>query len=295
MLNTFKKPGRWLRVNAHTHTTHSDGAYTPEQAVARYRDALGYHALAITDHRTATPLDGLAEPGGDFSLIPGIEIDAIDPKTGLYHLVALGVTADQDFGQETPLQEAVDWIIARSGVAIFAHPYWTGQRHHALTAVEGVAGVEVFNHVALMDNGKACSLSHWDALLEEGRRVWGVACDDTHFKPRYGYGGGGWIMVRAEANTPAAILAAIRVGDFYASTGPSIDDVQLNGRVIWVKCSPATRIAFTGQSWRGAVVRPPAGQVTLTEAEYTITEEQFIRITVTDAAGGMAWSQPVFL
>ncbi len=294
MLDAFHKPGRWLRVNTHSHTTCSDGDYTPQQAVTRYRDELGYNALAITDHRVAAPIDGLVSAGDDFCVIPGMELDGVDPHTGLYHLAALGVTENQGFDRRAPLQEAVDWVNARGGLAIFAHPYWSGQRHAALTSVRGAVGVEVYNHVCLMHNGKPYALSHWDALLEEGQRVWGVACDDTHYLPQYGYGGFGWIMLRAEANTPQAILAAIKAGDFYASTGPDFLNIQCDGQTLRVRCSPVASVAFTGQSWLGRVVRPPKGQETLTEAEYVISEEQFIRVTLTDAAGRMAWSQPLF-
>ncbi len=295
MLTTFRKPGRWLRVNVHTHTTNSDGCYTPEQAVARYRDELGYQALFLTDHRVATPTDGLADPDSDFSVIPGIEIDGTDPAFGLYHLLALGITVDQNFGTDLPLQEAVDWVNAHSGLPIFAHPYWSGQRHEALTTVVGALGVEVYNDVSLKHNGKAYALSHWDALLEEGLRVWGFASDDVHFLASFGFGGGGWIMVRAEENTPSAILTAIRAGDFYASTGPDFIDVQREGDVLRVQCSPVAQVAFTGQSYLGEILRPTGGAETLTEAEFTIGDERFIRITLTTADGHSAWGQPIFL
>ncbi|MBN1284026.1 MAG: CehA/McbA family metallohydrolase [Anaerolineae bacterium] len=296
MIDTFHKPGRWLRVNIHTHTTNSDGGYTPQQAVAHYRDTLKYHAIFITDHRKATPLDGLTAPGDDFCVIPGVETDGTDPETGLYHLLALGVTVDQGFAQEnTPLQAAVDWVNAQGGLAVFAHPYWTGQRHDALTRVEGAAGLEVYNHVCLMDTGKALSPSHWDALLTSGQRAWGFASDDTHFRPGLGYGGGGWIMVRAAENTPGAILAAIKAGDFYASTGPDFIDITRSGGTLTVKCSPVARIAFTGQMYFGKAFFPPNGAEHLTEATHTIKKENFVRVTLTGADGSAAWSQPLFL
>jgi hypothetical protein len=294
MLEAFRNPGRWLRVNTHAHTTRSDGRYTPEEAVARYR-ALGYQALAITDHRIATPTEGLVDPDDDFCVIPGSELDGRDPETDLYHLVALGVEEDQTFSRQAPLQEAVDWVNQRGSVAIFAHPYWSGQLPSALIAVEGAVGLEVFNTGCQAERGKGYSLVHWDALLQAGKRVWGVASDDVHFTPENGYGGDGWIMVRADENTPPSILEAIRAGRFYATTGPGILDVQRAGASIYVRCSPVVTIAFTGQRGHGQMYRPAAGQEALTEAEFTIAEETFVRITCTDAAGRAAWSQPLFL
>ncbi|GAB4449807.1 MAG: CehA/McbA family metallohydrolase [Anaerolineae bacterium] len=295
MIETFHKPGRWLRVNTHTHTVNSDGTYTPEEAVARYRDTLRYHALAITDHRLATPVDGLVADGADFCVIPGNELDGVDPETGMYHMVALGVIDHQDFCKDFPLQAAIDWVNARDGLAIFAHPYWSGQRHAALTSVRGAVGVEVYNNVCRLLNGKGTALAHWDALLEDGQRVWGVASDDVHFRPRHGFGGDAWIMVRAEANTAQDILAAIKAGDFYASTGPDILDMQRDSQRLYVRTSPAASITFSGAAWRGVVVRPAEGAETLTDAEYDLSDGQYVRVTVTDTGGRMAWSQPVFL
>ena len=40
-------------ANLHSHSTHSDGVYTPEELVRIAKDE-GYSALAITDHDVAT-------------------------------------------------------------------------------------------------------------------------------------------------------------------------------------------------------------------------------------------------
>ncbi len=47
-------------ANLHLHSTHSDGALTPEELVITAKDE-GYKALAITDHDTATAYGELAE------------------------------------------------------------------------------------------------------------------------------------------------------------------------------------------------------------------------------------------
>jgi hypothetical protein len=41
-------------------------------------------------------------------------------------------------------------------------------------------------------------------------------------------------MVKAEANTPDALLAALKRGDFYSSQGPELRDVRIEGdRCMW--------------------------------------------------------------
>ena len=42
-----------IYANLHTHSTHSDGVYTPAELVKIAKDE-GYGAIAITDHDTAT-------------------------------------------------------------------------------------------------------------------------------------------------------------------------------------------------------------------------------------------------
>ena len=47
-------------ANLHTHSTHSDGQYTPAE-LAAVAKAEGYRALAITDHDTATAFPELKD------------------------------------------------------------------------------------------------------------------------------------------------------------------------------------------------------------------------------------------
>ena len=49
-----------LYANLHTHSTHSDGKYSPAEMVKVAKDE-GYKALAITDHDTATAFPFLKE------------------------------------------------------------------------------------------------------------------------------------------------------------------------------------------------------------------------------------------
>lgn len=80
-----------LVIDLHTHTSASDGTYSPTQLV---EEAARLHlkALAITDHDT---IDGLAEgekacKEKGISFIPGIEIE-IDYEGGEFHLLGLGI------------------------------------------------------------------------------------------------------------------------------------------------------------------------------------------------------------
>lgn len=65
----FDEKGKWYKGNLHTHTTASDGRYTPEETMNLYR-RLGYDFLALTDH-------WILSKGGWYDnmlLLPGIEL-----------------------------------------------------------------------------------------------------------------------------------------------------------------------------------------------------------------------------
>jgi predicted metal-dependent phosphoesterase TrpH len=76
------------RVDLHTHSTASDGTFTPT-ALMRHAAAVGLTAIALTDHDTG---NGLAEAqsaaqAAGVRLIPGIEISALCPTQGELHLL----------------------------------------------------------------------------------------------------------------------------------------------------------------------------------------------------------------
>lgn len=67
-------------ANLHTHSTHSDGVYSPQELV-RVAKAEGYHALAITDHDTVTAypeLKAACEKEG-MDCIFGVEFSSVSP------------------------------------------------------------------------------------------------------------------------------------------------------------------------------------------------------------------------
>jgi 3',5'-nucleoside bisphosphate phosphatase len=66
------------RVDLHSHTTASDGTFTPEQSIARAL-ANGLSAFAITDHDTVAAFPAAIEEGKkhNMEIVPGIEISSV--------------------------------------------------------------------------------------------------------------------------------------------------------------------------------------------------------------------------
>jgi predicted metal-dependent phosphoesterase TrpH len=72
-----------IYANLHTHSTHSDGGFTPTQMVER-AILEGYHAIAITDHDTATAYPELkaAADAAGIECIFGVEFSSPCPEFG---------------------------------------------------------------------------------------------------------------------------------------------------------------------------------------------------------------------
>ncbi len=89
------------RIDLHSHSTLSDGTFTPQEVVALARER-GLDVLALTDHDTTAGLDE-AQTAADeagIELVPGVEFSAtLDGKS--VHLLAYWPdTADESFAGE---------------------------------------------------------------------------------------------------------------------------------------------------------------------------------------------------
>ena len=84
-----------IYANLHTHSTHSDGYYSPTELV-HVAKSEGYGALAITDHDTATAFPELKKACEEEGMecIFGVEFSVCEPKP--YHILGF------DFDPEYP-------------------------------------------------------------------------------------------------------------------------------------------------------------------------------------------------
>jgi hypothetical protein len=283
----FDQPGEWLKANLHTHTSMSDGALAPHKVLAWYA-AHGYDVVALTDHdrRTVEPA-----PAGLVAL-PGAELSLGHSAAGApMHLVALGLGRD-DLPKAPSRAALVEQLNAMDVVSFLAHPYWTQLTPAEVLEVRGCLGLEVYNTGSEMENLKGLATVHWDQALGAGWRAAGLAVDDSHFK--IDDAGGGWLWIRSTSRDPAAILAALRTGLFYASQGPRIEELQLDGRLLHVRCSPAASVYWIGHTHLGWCAHAPTGG-TLTEVDFEIDDRaRYVRVEVVDAAGRHAWSPACF-
>ncbi len=292
---------RRLKIGLHTHTTRSDGRKAPDEVLEIYT-ALGYDAIALTDHWVYTPAD-LNRDG--VAVLSGCEynIGGNNGPTGVYHIVGICMSRDPEIDKDAMNDPAVpscerarkiiEKIREAGGLAIFAHPAWSLNTPEQIMAVGDFDALEIYNSVS----EAGMSDRPYSGLLVD--MIAGAGCcppllatDDTHYYT--GEEGRGFIMVEADAAETSGsgmdgIVQAVRDGKFYASQGPEIHLERLDETTVRLTCSPCEKIVFFSNIvWtRGRVTR---GE-NLTEAVYTLNPgDTFVRAEVTDRNGKQAWS-----
>jgi hypothetical protein len=276
---------------------------------------MGFDVCAITDHWTLTSVASTYR----CLAITGAEL-AVDPLgPGRYtEILAVGISdIPEDPGGDRSNWGPIDayhfktfpdlatagaFIDGQGGASFVAHPYWSGLPLETLLGADGVHGIELFNSSAEREDGRGDSSYVWDLVLETGRRPFGFATDDCHY-PGFDIGDA-WTMVRAAERSEAAVVEALRNGHTYASCGPSIHDVEIDGDAVEVHCSSARSIVLMSRHETGWAVRAdgrnrmedteilerdPHGNVT--RARFTPSNDlPYRRVVVGDAAGRKAWT-----
>lgn len=301
----FTRAGRFHRGNLHTHSTGSDGSLSPQEVCRRYQ-AEGYDFISLTDHFVGLfdyPItDTRAFHNNQFTAIPGAELHTGSMENGhLWHIVAVGLPSDftpPDAPHFRPVKgsESAASIAARARDAgafvAIAHPHWSGMNEADARTITAAHAVEVYNHGCVVDNDRGEGFVTLEHLLNSGQKLNLIATDDAHFNTPDFFGG--WVMVKATENTPEALLAALKAGEFYSSTGPQINDIRFTNDGVEVDCSTAATVIVQGQGTSMATLHGNS----MTTAQLSLDRlatSPWIRVTVIDRAGKRAWSNPIWI
>ncbi len=301
-LSAFTAPGKFYRGNLHTHSTRSDGVLSPEEVCRRYR-AEGYDFIALTDHFIGLfgyPIVNTVPFRTDgFTTLLGAEVHSGTMENGeLWHLLAVGLPADfapsnsPGFwpvpDQETGSELAARAVAAGAFVAV-AHPQWSGLTVKDAQSISAAHVVEIYNHGCAMGCDRPDGFAILDQLLTEGRKLNLIATDDAHFSEPDHFGG--WVMVKSDANQPEQLLSALKRGDFYSSQGPELRRVTVSETEVQVEMSACVSMIVQGA---GTAAKAVHGH-SMTAAVLPLSRfknSPFIRVTIIDAAGKRAWSNP---
>ncbi|MEO0912028.1 MAG: CehA/McbA family metallohydrolase [Pseudomonadota bacterium] len=300
--DVFSAPGRFWRGNLHTHSNRSDGVLEPAEVCRRYK-AEGYDFIALTDHFIGLygyPItDTRPFRDAGFTTLLGAELHAGAMENGeLWHILAVGLP--EDFappeaphfrpveGQESGAALAARAREAGAFVAV-AHPEWSGLTTGDARTINAAHAVEVYNHGCAVGSDRPHGFYTLDQLLSEGRKRTLCATDDAHFSEPDHFGG--WVMVKAEENDPAALLEALKAGRHYATTGPEFRGLHWEDDAVVVESAPVVTVIVQGRGSASVAVHGAA----MTRARVPLERfegHDWMRVTIIDAAGKRAWTNP---
>jgi hypothetical protein len=233
---------------------------------ARTREVDGVKQVRL---RTLAEFQPLFEKHNRFLLIPSEEITDQFEKRPIH----MNATNLRDFippqgGSSVyeVMQNNIDAVLAQrtlTGQPMFPHlnhpNFGWGVAAEDLMRVRGEKFFEVYNgHPQVHNDGDARHPGTeriWDIALtfriaELGLEpFFGLAVDDSH---HYHFNhttnsnpGRGWVMVRAPQLTKHHLIAALEAGDFYASTGVELKDLQVTNNQISISIQEQAGITYT--------------------------------------------------
>ncbi|MBJ6360076.1 PHP domain-containing protein [Paenibacillus sp. GCM10012307] len=305
--------GRKLKYkgNLHTHSTRSDGQYEPETVIHAYKNK-GYDFMCLSDHEIYFKSD--AYDDDRFIMIDGYEMAcemSWQKMAQQYHIHGLldrSLQSDCEFEHDEEhakpdyesldtIQELIDDMRHKGNLVIMNHPEWSRNKPEDLLQLNNYFAIEIYNHQSELDEAVGFGVNHWDYLLKNGRKVFGIAGDDAH-------GGeidaaiseffGGWVEVEAEKLEQQSIINALKSGHYYSSSGPQITDLRVEDGFIKIECSPVKFIKFITHPFNGRTLYHQDASSISTGAYRIEGNEQYIRIECVDFAGNIAWSNPIF-
>ena len=300
-LNTY-------RANLHTHSTRSDGKFTPDEVLKLYADA-GYDVMCMTDHMTNSNITEL-DPHG-MLLLPGVELHPSGGRIRRSHLLGVNVPEDFDLSiarlsetGENFMQQTIDAVNAAGGLCYFAHPYWCGFRAEEVAPLRGLAGIEVYN-TSTRYIGRQYNMQIWDALCDMGHLLPALAVDDTHHAHDLFMG---WTEVCCEERTRECVVDALKRGSFYATQGPRFTRLSFKDGIFEAEFTPVVTAIGLSDQCRGFCASTPnylgdgkTPEITscrfdvgaINTGKKVFIKCNYLRIQIVDAQGRYAWTNPI--
>lgn len=334
--NTVPEGERWVYFPSHYNRadyTEKFGNWLQEY-VSEKDNLVRLHTLQEVKERL--------EKKDEFLLIEGMELTA--PNNVHFNLIPPprhidiegGSTVDDTF---TSCLKQIDKAeFDKNVIVTINHPNWEWTlRAKHLVEAKNIKFLEVCNNCVESNNqgdSKHNSLEEmWDIantirLLKNIEPLYAVASDDAHNYSSQdvlnALPGRGWIMVLARELSSEAIREAMLRGDFYASTGVSLEKLSFDGKQLYIKVTPqpgvSYKITFVGSLKEtkpdqfvlasGPKCAYPESackilsQIDDTQATYSLTgKELYVRAVVTSnricwqyketICWQQAWTQPV--
>lgn len=301
------KMGKLHKINLHTHSTVSDGNFTPEALKKLYMEH-GYSAVAFTDHRKCVPHTSLTDE--NFVALTGVEVDFnYRDESGnirkVVHINALSripnIEREYD-GMELnvgKVKETIKMLKDDNFIVTMNHPVWSDMSTEDIINMNGYDCMEVFNSIGVMFNNYTDDSGYYEYFLRSGGKAIPIAADDCHRifedgSPFVEYFCG-FNVVKTDELTYASIIGAIDSGATFASTGPMFKNLWLEGDVMHVECSPVSSVFVHGKYLHYKVSDVERTDC-ITHTELNISGlraiSPYIWVQLRDTHGGKAWAMP---
>jgi hypothetical protein len=180
----------------------------------------------------------------------------------------------------------------------YNHPNWSLETSEDYLSYEGFDFVEVHN-TGCVKTGYPNDEYVFDNMMKAGKNIFCIATDDNH--NAYGFDEpktdsfGGWVMVGADRLGYKEIMDSLESGDFYASTGPEIYSISIEGSgeegLVKVECSPAAAVFMITQGRRCTRALDETGEGISSASLKLYPQDTKFRIRVDDGRGHSAYSQ----
>ena len=301
--------GNLYKACLHSHTTISDGYHSPEKMKEIYKER-GYHILSVTDHGKLVDHSSLSDD--DFMMLTGVEfwvgggdvmlgdieramefnLFAKDPhNTSLECFNA----KPKEFSLEY-MQFVIDTANANGFLVSLNHPICSFLTADFIKDLDGLMAMEIYNQDAILCGVNERGLTMYEELLRYGKPWCCIASDDSHGTPSLAHPSQGFVMIKADELKYDKIIAALEAGNFYASTGPVIEEIYVEDGEAHIKCSPVKYIGMeTNGRPRGGARRAKLSDEYLTEASFKLRDGiEYIRFDVEDEHGNWAHTRAYF-
>lgn len=163
------------------------------------------------------------------------------------------------------IQNNLDEVIMqreKTGIPMIPHVnhpnYQYGVSLDDMIALRGERFFEIYNgHPSVHNQGDSAHVSTekmWDliniAYIENDKPLmYGLATDDSHNYhvngSEWSNAGRGWIMVLTDSLTPASLIASMENGQFYATTGVKLKELEFDQNKLSVEVMQETGITYT--------------------------------------------------
>lgn len=220
-------PARWYRGDLHSHTRHSDGAFTVPERVRVATDR-GLDFLAITDHNTISHHRELKGWPDGITPVRGSEV-----TTFYGHMNVFGLSSAIDWrghrrgGGAAGVVEAAHRqgaLVSINHPSSFGDPWCVGCHWtYARVDYSTFDAMEVWNGGwADVETDNEGNIAFWTDLLDAGLRLTAIAGTDSHGPVDDDDESLGFTSVYASEPSEAAILEGIRRGRAVLSRGPTL-------------------------------------------------------------------------